>query len=327
MVLHRLLLALLARPVAPLNPLGANIDASFDYSRTLAFADVMKQARPFGSAPAPWDGNCSTHPDGWPSQSDFGVVFATLGASRVADPNGVDLSGVWRLSFSGACASVAPAASGGAFTVTGVAYAPAADLTTASLNYNPSATTSQIMLAFRGCATRARGAGAANISLLQPGHAPTDVFSRPLLALLSGFDVLRFMDQGASPPPISSWGDRTLPCAPSYAARGTGLPWEVLVELAVAVNVSQLWVNVPAHADDDYIGQLGALLAGAAPPSTAILVEYGNVSFDANHPCAPATPPRKKHTLTRTLHPLNPTKSGALEFSIRIHAVQPAHGE
>ncbi len=31
------------------------------------------------------------------------------------------------------------------------------------------------------------------------------------------------------------------------------------------------------------------------------------VSFDASHPCAPKTPPR---TLTRTLHPLNPTKTG-----------------
>jgi acyl-CoA reductase-like NAD-dependent aldehyde dehydrogenase len=33
------------------------------------------------------------------------------------------------------------------------------------------------------------------------------------------------------------------------------------------------------------------------------------VSCHANHPCAPKTPPRKKQTRTRTLHPLNPTKT------------------
>ena len=43
--------------------------------------------------------------------------------------------------------------------------------------------------------------------------------------------------------------------------------------------------------------------------ATPNCIGFNAVSFDANHPCAPKSPPRKKPPLTLTLHPLNPNQT------------------
>jgi hypothetical protein len=82
-----------------LMPIGANIDGVADYSYTLAFVDIVKQSRAWGSFDAPWDGNCSMGSDGWPSQSEFGNVFLSLG--NIGDSTQPSSSGIWLIRFTG----------------------------------------------------------------------------------------------------------------------------------------------------------------------------------------------------------------------------------
>ena len=244
-----------------------------DYDFTLPFVDVMRQARPWGSAAAPWDGNCSTGPDGWPSQGDFGTVFVTF-------PGNVDaphptVEGRWLLAFTGQ----ATLALGSGFhpTVEDEAYDPASDTTTLTLVLAPqtAADCNCIMFGFANASTRAGGAGLKGIRLLQPGYSLDQAagFSTPLLSLLGRFDVLRFMDWAATNGNQHvAWAERTLPAACTYA-RG-GVPWESIVALGAAAP-KDIWVNIPAHASDDYVLQMATLLFEAQFPHN-IYVEYSN---------------------------------------------------
>jgi hypothetical protein len=77
------------------------------------------------------------------------------------------------------------------------------------------------------------------------------------------------------------WVDRRSEFAPSYAAAGapgtntTGIPWEVVIRLANKCQ-KDLWINIPGHADDDYIVQLATLMKKNADPSLFIYYEYAN---------------------------------------------------
>ena len=230
-------------------PLGANIDGVVDYSWTLAFVNVVKQARSWGSLKTPWDGNCSVGSDGWPAQADFGNVFATSGSS------GPILAGTWLMSFTGN-ATVVPA--NGASAANQV-YDAATDTTTASLVLAPNACNC-LMFGFSGASTRT-GPGIKDLKILQPGYALAQAadFSAPLLALLGRVDVLRFMDWGRTNGNlIQEWGSRTLPSAFSFAAPGSQVPWEVIFDLANTLQ-KDAWINIPAHATDDYVQQLATL--------------------------------------------------------------------
>lgn len=195
-------LACAARAQQPNNnamPIGANIDGIADYSWTLAFVDVTKQSRIWGSASAPWDNNCTVGADGWPSQPDFGNVFVTLQAGPFPAPAHAYPSseGTWLLAFTGQ-ATILPSGVMKGATVQGQAYDSASDTSTASLVIpTPDADSCNcIMLSFINASTRAGGPGLKDVKLLQPGYtlAQADDFSTPLLSLLARFNVLRFMD-------------------------------------------------------------------------------------------------------------------------------------
>ena len=64
-----------SRVPSDLTPVSCSIDGIADFDRTLPFCDLMKQARAFGSSQSPYDGNCSVSADGWPNQSQFGVIL------------------------------------------------------------------------------------------------------------------------------------------------------------------------------------------------------------------------------------------------------------
>jgi len=123
--------------------------------------------------------------------------------------------------------------------------------------------------------------GAKNIVLLQPGCSTGDIFSPGLLQLISRFDSLRFMDWLATNNKLeSSWSERRLPDAPSYVAtfpgsNTSGVPWEVCISLANKSG-KDLWINIPAHATDDYILQLAQLLHNTVDPTLFIYYEYSN---------------------------------------------------
>lgn len=265
--------ALIAALVSPsasapnANPIGANIDSVVDYSWTLSLIDVVKQARAWGSLDAPWDGNCSTGADGWPSQSSFGNVFVTSGQG------GPIIAGTWLMSFTGN-ATVVPS---NGLSAANQEYDAATDTTTASLVLAPDACNC-LMFGFEGASTRAAGPGIKDLRILQPGYALTDTatFSAPLIALLSRADILRFMDwTRTNGNLIEDWSARTLPRAFSFAPDGSQVPWEVVFDLANLLE-KDAWINIPAHATDDYVLQLATLAAAKLAPNLNLYLEFSN---------------------------------------------------
>ena len=285
-------------------PIGANIDGIADYSWTLPFVDVVRQSRAWGSAGSPWDGNATTGADGWPSQANFGNVFVTLQSGAPSPTHAYpSTEGTWLLAFTGQAAIQLPAGLMSGATVQGQAYDPATDTTTASLVLPAPTpdTCNCIMFGFLNASTRAGGPGLKDIRLLQPGYtlAQAEDFSAPLLALLARFDVLRFMDWASTNGNlISSWAQRTLPTRYKFGA-GDQVPWEIVFKLANTLNIPP-WINVPAHANDDYVLQLATLAKQLLSPSLPLYLEWSNEVCVRREGGLPPPPlqPAPSHPLT-----------------------------
>ena len=268
LILSLLSIAAAAEPNAM--PLGANIDGVADYGLTFPFINVVRQARTWGSAGAPWDGNCSVGADGWPSQSSFGNVFVTSSS----DPSAPSLVGTWLMSWEG---QATPTNLMPGSRVANLSYDPSTDTTTAALVVATSESPF-IMFGFANASTARGGPGVKALKILQPGYgyAEADGFTAPLLALLARADVLRFMDWAhTNGNLISSWANRTLESAVTYAPEGAQVPWEVIFRLANLLE-KDAWINIPAHADADYVTQLASLAASLLNPNLNLYLEFSN---------------------------------------------------
>jgi hypothetical protein len=246
------------RPSSQAPALGANVNGVYDWDRTYPFVDAIKSSRsPFGTAVSPPDGLATIGSDGWPT-GDFGVVVMTDARS---------IGGTYKLSFIGR-ADVRISAS--AATVENVKYDAASNTTTADVVVAPTA--DQLILAF----DRTNG-GIKNVKLIRPGYDPntTEVFTKPFLEHVKRFGLLRFMDwTNTNDSLVVKWSDRTRPSMAQFTTVG-GVPWEYIAQLANQVG-ADLWVTVPALADDTYVTELAKLLAAYVDPSHAIYVEYSN---------------------------------------------------
>lgn len=251
-------------------PLGANIDGVADYSYTFPFINVVKQARTWGSAEKPWDGSAAVGADGWPSQDSFGNVFVTSSL----DPHAPSLLGTWLMTWEGwAVPSNLPRG----HTVVNTSYDAATDTTTAALVV-ATADSPFIMFGFVNASTVRGGPGIKGLKILQPGYTrdQADGFSAPLLTLLGRADVLRFMDWShTNGNLITSWANRTTEAAVSYAPNGAEVPWEVVFRLANDLG-KDAWINIPAHADADYVAQLASLAASLLNPNLNLYLEFSN---------------------------------------------------
>jgi hypothetical protein len=240
-------------------PLGGNIDGVRDYSFTLPFVDVMRQARRWGPAKAPWDGNATVGADGWPSCSSFGNVFVTMGDEGKYSSS---CTGNWQMSFTGRAVLKTLTRPKAAMVMDQV-YHPTNDSTSAVLMMPPSSAQEfgcSIMLEFYNATTK-DGPGIKNFQLLQPGYSldRADDFSDPLQALLTRVEILRFMDwANTNGNLIESWADRTTLSSGIMYTGKDNVPWEVCFRLANRLQ-KDAWVNIPAHATDDYVTQLAKL--------------------------------------------------------------------
>src|SRR5438552_3360890 len=77
--------------------LGINLESANDWSRSLMFADAMKQARPWGKVSNLTDTSVSIDGDGWPTQ-DAGVIIISPVDSAPPAPY---VPGAFKLSFTG----------------------------------------------------------------------------------------------------------------------------------------------------------------------------------------------------------------------------------
>jgi hypothetical protein len=244
-------------------PIGANLDVLDDWSRSLTYIDLVRQARIWGSPNTPWDGNAAFDPiTGWPI-TDFGMILIT----ETLDPSGTYLLNA----LGNAEVTVLGGSSQG--YISNKTYDPLTNTLSALIIVPQSA--SQLMLSF----TNTSGPGLQNISVLQNGYTLTSKsnISTLMLTHLSRFSVIRFMDwtQTNSNEDVN-WNDSTPLYWPQYTTPKYN-PWGTipLIVNQLTSNVD-IWINIPFFASDDYILNVAQLMLNELKPSINIYVEYSN---------------------------------------------------
>ena len=240
--------------------LGANLGPVSDWSRTHEFADVAKHARRFGSPNAPWDESAALDADGWPV-GDAGVVLVCC-----QEPFS-GLGGTYRITFEcAATPTISLVASSG--SVVNVRRDAATGIVTSDLVVPDSG--EQIMLAFRSTQ-----GGIRRLAVVRPGVASGQRFTSAFLAHNDRFSTLRFMDWNrTNDSQVATWSQRTTLQHANWRER-TGVPYEVCIDLCNAQR-SDMWVCVPAMADDDFVRQLARLVRDRLDPTLRVYVEYSN---------------------------------------------------
>lgn len=252
--------------------IGVNIEGVDDWARLSPFVDLMKSSRAWGLPDEPWKPGVRTDALGWPLE-DAGVVVKVLhkdAGDPKAESRALD-NGVYRLSFDGR-ATVAPVASEGV-SVRKMAYDPATRRSTAELVIGPKA--SQLMLSFKGTQ-----GGVKNVRLVPSGTPEGQVINPLFREAAAPFGTLRLMDfLKTNGNPTRSWSERTTPAAATQAGE-RGAAYEYAVQIANELG-KDIWINVPALADDAYVRSLAELLQRTLAPGRAVYVEYSNELWNA----------------------------------------------
>ena len=286
-----------ARLLLTAGPLGLNLTGAPE------FVDAIKDS--VGWSPVGTATSITRDANGWPT-SDASVLVLDERVNQPwngPDPNAVqpNIGGTYSLSFHGQ-AAVMPPGWLNIFTVQDQAYNPATNTTTAQVvvQDNPEA---YLQINFTNTVNPASvtGAGVTDVRLIRPGYDPgtTQVFTTEYLNALAPFSTLRYLNlDGANNygPTLGSngllqplqWSQRLLPSADSqndpYFGTG-GQSWEDMIALANASN-TDMWINIPGPATDDYVTQLanlikngdtvGGVTYAGLKPNLKVYVEYSN---------------------------------------------------
>jgi hypothetical protein len=249
-------------------PLGVNLEAVADFSRSYMFADAMKAARHFGTTASPWDEAAPVDEHGWPV-GDAGVTVLMI---ESPGPVPIHIDGTYHLSATGRV-NVEPVVSNA--YVTHWQYDEGTDTTTADVVVLPGATA--LHLNFSGDPD-----GAKNIQLMRPGTVPGQVFTDEFLQSLEGAQTLRLMDfTRTNSTEVAEWKDRAKLTDARQSDPGKGAAWEYAIALANETD-KDLWVNVPAAASDDYVRQMAALFHSTLEPGRHIYLEYSNELWNSS---------------------------------------------
>jgi hypothetical protein len=240
--------------------ISAGLDGLADWSRSLVYVNLVRQARTWGSPQAPYDNNATFDPKtGWPTE-DFGMVIAT---------NSIDMGGKYLLYAKGNAQVSLTDCSG---YITNQTYDATTNTMTAILNIREGE--EQMFLSFRNTT----GPGLKDIALLQPGYdlSSKSNISKVMLAHLSRFDIIRFMDwTGTNNNPETNWDDTTPVDWPQYAPRRN--PWQTIPFIVNEINKPiAVWINIPHNATDDYILNVARVMFSDLNPTNNIYVEYSN---------------------------------------------------
>ncbi len=244
-------------------PIGGNVDGVRDWSRSLPYVNLIRQARGWGSVDTPWSANASFADPitGWPI-SDFGVQLSS---------EAVDMGGTYLLTANG---NADVSLEGGSkLSIRNKTYDAASNTLTAFVIVREGA--DGIILKFRNTT----GPGLQNISLLQPGYNLSSQYNMTnlILAHLSRFSVLRFMDWTDTNENFeTNWNETTPLNWPLYRPPKHN-PWHTIPYIVNQFNTSvDIWLNVPHNSTDDYILNLARLMLSELNPRSNIYVEYSN---------------------------------------------------
>jgi hypothetical protein len=240
--------------------LGVNLESLRDYDRQFMFVDVMKTSRRWGTPEKPYDTKGPIGDDGWPT-GDFGTVVLT---------ETKNVNGVYGLSATGRCTDLTTP--GSPAKVENLLYDPQRNRTTADVIIK-AAENKPITL---NLALRGTDGGLKDLKLLRPGYKSDEqIFTTEFLLAIKSFDAIRFMDYlRTNNSELVKWSDRCKVETPQYTGAAGG-PYEIAIELGNKMD-KDVWLNVPALADDDFITQLGALIREKLEPGRHAYIEYSN---------------------------------------------------
>ncbi|MBL0392012.1 hypothetical protein JJ685_12800 [Ramlibacter monticola] len=246
-------------------PLGVNLEGLWDWARLQPFADTMKSSRPWGTPEAPWDEAAAVDALGWPT-GDAGVVVNV----RTFEPGDEGkryrymTPGVYRLRFTGR----ATVTSGSDIVIRNYVYDAVTNKSRAEVVVGPA--TTQLMLAFRNT-----NKGVRDVSLRRPDVNDTQTFTSQFVQALAPFQVVRFMDfLRTNGNPVRTWAERTEPTSGTQVTP-KGAAYEYAIQLANELG-KDIWINVPALADDAYVRSLALLLKQRLALGRVVYVEYSN---------------------------------------------------
>ncbi len=269
--------------------IGIEIDGLGDAARSRPFVDHAKVHRPCTEIGA--SARVAVDGDGWPLADAQCVMFDVRAipawAPPIDDPAQfqVDWSGEWAISFEGQ--AEVSVLSGGA-RVEGLRYEPLANVSAGKLIVD--AGTGLLQLAFRNTkrtAESSAGSGFRKLRLVRPGYAASSgqVFSNEFLRSFRPFQTLRYMDftatnnvtPSANASDLLEWRDRHLitDATQQTLGRKAGAAWEYAVLLANQTG-TDMWINVPVSASEDYIRQLARLIVKRLNAGLKIYIEHGN---------------------------------------------------
>ncbi|HYF15650.1 MAG TPA: hypothetical protein VD971_11325 [Phycisphaerales bacterium] len=242
--------------------IGGNVENIKDWSRSQAVADMVKQARTWGSPTDPWMGGelIPLDANGWP-MADAGLVLLTN------QPPNVGHGGVYRITFEcDVLPEVRPIVTEATAQniwrdpVTGVCHA----------EFNMPEWGTHMMIGFFGT-----GTGVRNLKIMVPGSQDGDLWSPRYVDHLRRFKVLRFMDAHlTNDNPTTSWNQRTKMTDIIWRQK-TGVPYEAAIDLCNMVG-ADYWVCVPFRADDDFVTNLATLVRDRLDPGLNVYVEFSN---------------------------------------------------
>ena len=269
-------------------PLGGNLNGEIDWSGDQAFVDMIKTTRGFYTLTGRKDaqGNqdhALTDANGWPAE-DFSVHVYDRAVGLPLD------AGVYHLSFTGSPdAQIDKGASG-------------ADVTLTKTGTDANGVTRYDVTVGTNCTTlefnfHSTAGGVKALKVVRPGYDANKppLFTKQFLSMLraSHPNLLRFMDWHCTNANLEEhWSERSLPTDATQTSVLTkyekfgwdpnhlcitqkGITWEYCIALANQMN-TDIWINVPSLADDDYVRHLAVLLKNQVNPTTHIWIEYSN---------------------------------------------------
>lgn len=127
-----------------------------------------------------------------------------------------------------------------------------------------------------------------DIRVLPPGIDPKEQkqFHPVFLERLQGFKILRFMNwDSINHSEIKHWSDRVHTDHYTYAQKGSGVPYEVMLDLSNRVKADP-WFVVPTMADDDFVKKLANLITTKLDKNRVVYLEYSNEVWNGIFPQA-----------------------------------------
>ena len=262
---------------------GANLGGVSDYAATREFVDLVMQCRGLSLPAAPWSAtpkSTTATPkvistpveldanDGWPLE-DFGMVLMT------GQENAVGLGGIYTIKYKGPPNARVDAIAGTPGTVGNHVYNNVTQQHSWQFAFPEGG--KQMFLSFTGT----QGV-VTDVKVIRPGYDVDSppVYTREFLTHLNRFSALRFMDwtYTNSPDVATTWAKRPTihgkRCA-GQVGMAPGMPWERAIQLA-NITGSDMWVNIPLNATDDYVRQLARLIKKTLAPNLKVYVEYSN---------------------------------------------------